>query len=62
VLLDSLSEPGDKNEAPYSLNSYLTARSDRVGFVGRAIGNVVATRWVTSSATGTSTRRTRTPT
>jgi len=41
VLLDALSEPGGKNTG-YSVNSYLTRRSNRLAFVGRAIGNVVA--------------------
>jgi len=41
VLLDALSEPRSE-ETPYSLNSYLTAKSDRLAFVGRAVGNVVA--------------------
>ncbi|ROT33606.1 hypothetical protein [Micromonospora sp. HM5-17] len=38
VLLDLLSEP--TGEA--SLNTYLTAASDRIGFIGRAVGNVTA--------------------
>ena len=42
VLLDLLSEPGDLDEAPYSLNSYLRPQSDRLAFVGTAVGNVVA--------------------
>jgi hypothetical protein len=41
VLLDVLSgTPDEYGEA--SLNSYLTRRSNRVGFVGQAIGNVVS--------------------
>lgn len=39
VLLDLLSE---QSGAAYSLNTYLRGRSDRVGFIGRAIGNLVA--------------------
>jgi hypothetical protein len=35
VLLDTLSDPAG---TPGSLNTYLTAASDRVGFVGRALG------------------------
>jgi hypothetical protein len=42
VLLDALSEPGDLENTPYSLNSYLTAGSNRVAFVGQAVGNVVS--------------------
>ena len=38
VLLDVLSDP----EGPASLNTYLTAASDREAFVGRAVGNVTA--------------------
>jgi hypothetical protein len=39
VLLDVLSDPaGD----PASLNTYLTPASDRIAFVGQAVGNVVA--------------------
>jgi hypothetical protein len=41
VLLDLLSEQGpDKGD--YSLNVYLKPRSNRVGFVGQAVGNVVS--------------------
>ena len=39
VLLDSLS---DRHKVDYSLNTYLRPRSDRVGFVARALGNVVS--------------------
>lgn len=39
VLLDTLSAPPGQ---PASLNEYLTEASDRVAFVGRAIGNIVA--------------------
>jgi hypothetical protein len=42
VLLDSISEPGDLENAPYSLNSYLTPRSNKLAFVGRAVGNIVS--------------------
>jgi hypothetical protein len=45
VLLDAISEPsvpGDPDAAPYSLNTYLTAQSNRLAFVGRAVGNVVS--------------------
>lgn len=42
VLLDLLSDPGDELEAPYSLNTYLGPGSNRVKFVGRAVGNVVS--------------------
>ncbi|MFB9313690.1 hypothetical protein [Nocardioides plantarum] len=38
VLLDVLSDP----DGPASLNTYLTAASDRERFVGRAVGNVTA--------------------
>jgi hypothetical protein len=39
VLLDSLSLRAKED---YSLNTYLRPRSDRVGFVGQALGNVVS--------------------
>jgi hypothetical protein len=43
VLLDALSEPANAEDpAPYSLNTYMNARSNRIAFVGRAIGNVVS--------------------
>ena len=42
VLLDSLSEPGDPDLAPYSINTYLTDASRRVPFIAQAVGNVVA--------------------
>lgn len=42
LLLDSLSEPGNKQEAPYSLNSYIGRGSNRAAFIGRALGNVVS--------------------
>lgn len=38
VLLDTLSGP----PTPSSLNAYLTDESDRIAFIGRAIGNIVA--------------------
>lgn len=40
VLLDALSDP-DVSE-PYSLNAYLSPASDKVRFVGTAVGNIVA--------------------
>jgi hypothetical protein len=41
VLLDVLSSsPGEYG--PASLNSYLTSRSDRLAFVGHAVGNVIS--------------------
>ncbi len=39
VLLDLLSEPAGPT---YSLNTYLTSASNRVGFVGQAVGNVTS--------------------
>lgn len=39
VLLDALSDPKGPE---YSLNTYLRAGSDRVGFVAQALGNVIA--------------------
>jgi hypothetical protein len=39
VLQDVLSDPAG---GPASLNTYLTADSDRIAFVGRAVGNVTA--------------------
>ena len=41
VLLDVLSDPSVEFGDP-SLNTYMTPASDRVTFVGRAIGNIVA--------------------
>ncbi len=45
ILLDVLSAPpgvyGDETDDP-SLNAYLTPASDRVGFVGRAVGNIAS--------------------
>ncbi|MGL5824505.1 MAG: PPC domain-containing protein, partial [Nocardioides sp.] len=40
VLLDLLSEPGDRFGAPYSLNSYLGKGSRRIAFIAQGIGNV----------------------
>ncbi|MGL5819041.1 MAG: hypothetical protein ACRCYR_15865 [Phycicoccus sp.] len=42
VLMDVLSDTGDLENAPGSINSYLTSGSDRLGFVGQAIGNVTS--------------------
>ncbi len=42
ILLDSVSEPGDAEEAPFSFNTYLTSRSNRTKFVGNALGNVAS--------------------
>ena len=39
VLLDLLSEPDGPD---YSLNTYLTPASDRIGFVGQALSNVIS--------------------
>jgi hypothetical protein len=39
VLLDSLSEPAGPT---YSLNTYLTPASDRIGFIAQAVGNVTS--------------------
>jgi hypothetical protein len=41
VLLDVLSDPGVEFGDP-SLNTYITAQSDRISFVGRAIGNIAS--------------------
>ena len=41
MLLDVLSDPSIEFGDP-SLNTYMTPASDRVTFVGRAIGNIVA--------------------
>jgi hypothetical protein len=41
VLLDLLSDPGGP-DVPYSLNTYMTSASDRIAFVGQAVGNVTA--------------------
>jgi hypothetical protein len=41
VLLDQMSAPAeDNNDA--SLNGYLTSKSDRIAFIGHALGNVVS--------------------
>jgi hypothetical protein len=40
VLLDVLSDPADST--PASLNGYITPASDKIGFIGRALGNVIA--------------------
>lgn len=42
ILLDVLSDPGDAEDAPASLNTYLTPASNRVRFVGTALGNVAS--------------------
>lgn len=43
VLLDDLSNPGGaRNTSNPSLLAYLTPESDRVGFVGQAVGNAVS--------------------
>ena len=42
ILLDTLSEPGDAEDGPASLNTYLTPASDRVRFVGTAVGNIAS--------------------
>jgi hypothetical protein len=41
VLLDVLSDPAGEFGDP-SLNTYITPASDKVGFVGQAVGNVVS--------------------
>ncbi|MGI8534740.1 MAG: hypothetical protein ACR2LP_07690, partial [Candidatus Limnocylindrales bacterium] len=41
VLLDILSDPAGEFEDP-SLNTYITPASDRVAFIGQAVGNIVA--------------------
>jgi hypothetical protein len=40
VLLDVLSSPA--GDTPASLNTYLTPASDRIAFLGHALGNVIA--------------------
>jgi len=40
VLLDVLSSPA--GDSPASLNTYLTSASDRIAFLGHALGNVIA--------------------
>lgn len=42
ILLDVLSDPGDAEDAPASLNTYLTPASNRVRFVGTALGNIAS--------------------
>lgn len=44
VLLDTLSSPAGPPSSPNpaSLNTYLAAESDKVEFIGRAIGNIVS--------------------
>ncbi|WP_020574528.1 PPC domain-containing protein [Actinopolymorpha alba] len=39
ALLDNLSAPADN---PVSLNAYMTDKSDRIAFIGQAIGNIVS--------------------
>ncbi|TWP50640.1 hypothetical protein FKR81_18665 [Lentzea tibetensis] len=39
VLLDEISSPAG---VPWSLNTYLKPQSDRIGFIGRAVGNIVS--------------------
>ena len=41
VLLDILSNPPTEPDGP-ELSNYITPASDRLGFIGRAVGNVVA--------------------
>jgi hypothetical protein len=41
VLLDQMSAPAANNNAA-SLNGYMTSRSDRIAFIGHALGNVVS--------------------
>jgi hypothetical protein len=41
VLLDVLSDPAGEPGDP-SLNTYLTPASNRIGFIGQAVGNIVA--------------------
>lgn len=40
VLLDELSAPADDSDA--SLNKYLTAESNRISFIGHALGNLIS--------------------
>lgn len=43
LLLDLLSDPDpDQEFADVSLNTYITRASDRIGFIGQALGNVAA--------------------
>jgi hypothetical protein len=37
-----VSDPADAEDAPYSLNTYLTAKSNRVRFIGTAVGNIAS--------------------
>ncbi len=63
VLLDLLSDPGtprDPESPEYSLNTYLTPASNRLRFVGQAVGNVVSHEightlgsWHTDNSDGT---------
>ena len=42
ILLDLLSDPASIEEAPYSINTYVTKASNKVKFVGTALGNVAS--------------------
>lgn len=42
VLLDSLSEPGNRMQAPYSLNSYPGQGAKKLSFVAQGLGNVTS--------------------
>lgn len=59
VLLDSLSEPGNRRKAPYSLNSYPGPGAKKLSFVAQGLGNVTSHEvghmignWHTDNANG----------
>ena len=59
VLLDSLSEPGNRRQAPYSLNSYPGPGAKKLSFVAQGLGNVTSHEvghmignWHTDNANG----------
>ena len=41
MLLDVLSEPAGE-PADVSLNTYINRASDRIGFIGQAVGNIAS--------------------
>ena len=59
MLLDSLSEPGNRRKAPYSLNSYPGPGANKLSFVAQGLGNVTSHEvghmignWHTDNANG----------
>jgi pre-peptidase len=42
ILLDLVSDPASAEDAPYSLNTYITPASNKVKFIGTALGNIAS--------------------